>query len=69
MTKQQKGFIVIYFILLAMCGGLLVGSDFLSLAARDAILPIASDGFTLVLGAIVGALSAMLGATASTQSQ
>ncbi len=67
MTKQQKGFIAAYFVLLAVCGGLLIGGDFLSLAARDVILPIAGDGFTLVLGAIVGALSAMLGATSKSE--
>lgn len=63
MSSQQKGFVFIYFLLLAICSGLLIGSDFLSISARDKILPIAADGFTLVLGAIVGALSAMLGAT------
>lgn len=69
MTSQQRGFISVYLVLLAICGGLLIGSDYLSLAARDVILPIAADGFTLVLGAIVGALSAMLGATAKQQSK
>lgn len=67
MSKQQIWFIAIYFLLLAICAALLIVSDFLSFEARDAVLPIATDGFKLVLGAIVGAVSAMLGTTAHSE--
>jgi len=62
-TKQQKSFLVVYFILLGLCAALLIFSNYLDFAVRDVVLPIAADGFKLVLGAIVGALSAMLGIT------
>lgn len=61
MSNKQTGFLAVYFILLFICIGLLIGCNYTSLAVRDAILPIAADGFKLVLGAIVGTLSAMLG--------
>jgi hypothetical protein len=40
-------------------GALFIVSDRLSLTARDALLPIASASFKVVLGALIGALSVL----------
>lgn len=61
MSRNQLIIISLYFVLLALCGGMLLLSDTLSFAVRDAIIPVASEGFKLVLGATVGAISAILG--------
>jgi len=60
-NRAQLFWISLYFALLLICGSMLILSDLLSLRARDAIIPIAADGFKLVLGATVGAISAVLG--------
>jgi hypothetical protein len=36
-------------------------SEFLGPATREQLLPVATDGFKMVLGALIGALSSMLG--------
>jgi hypothetical protein len=61
-TPSQKFFIVVYIGLLIMCTALIVLSDFLSPTVRATLLPVSSDGFKTVLGALVGAISVMLGA-------
>lgn len=61
MSRSQVVLLSLFFLLLAICVGLLLIGDSMSLATRDALLPIASDGFKLVLGALVGALSAIIG--------
>ena len=61
MTKNQTRFLGAYGILLIICIVLMVSSEFLSPVIREAILPVASDGFKMVLGALIGAISSMLG--------
>jgi hypothetical protein len=61
MTKTQIVAISIYIFLLLLCGTLFVVADKLSLTARDALLPIATESFKVVLGALIGAISAVLG--------
>lgn len=61
MTSTQKSFLALYVVLLLLCIGLMVGAEFMSPTIRAQVLPIGADGFKLVLGAILGALSAMLG--------
>lgn len=68
MTKKQVAFISVYFLLLVICAALLIASNFLDFESRDVVMPIAADGFKLVLGALVGALSAMLGITSKNTS-
>lgn len=63
MTNRQLYFLVTYFILLIVCLGLLITADSLSFRSREIVMPIAADSFKLVLGAIIGALSTMLGAS------
>lgn len=62
MTRTQIIAISIYMFLLLICGALFFGADKLSLTARDALLPIATESFKIVLGALVGAISAVMGA-------
>lgn len=50
-----------YFFLMIICVLLLLVSDNFSLSVRDAILPMASEGFKLVLAALIGAISAVIG--------
>jgi hypothetical protein len=61
MTPSQRFFVALYVVLLLMCSVLIVISDFLSPTVRASLLPIASDGFKTVLGALLGAISVMLG--------
>lgn len=65
MNKTQAIAIGIYFVLLLLCTVLLIISNSLSLTVRDAILPLASDGFKLVIGALIGAVSAVIGVRAN----
>lgn len=65
MNKTQAIAIGIYFVLLLLCTVLLIVSNSLSLTVRDAILPLASDGFKLVIGALIGAVSAVIGVRAN----
>jgi hypothetical protein len=62
MSKGQRQFLAAYSMLLLLCTGLIIASEFLGPSVRDTILPTASDGFKTVLGALLGAMSAMLGA-------
>lgn len=68
MSKVHVAAITLYFLLLAMCIGLLLIGDTLSIATRDAVIPLASEGFKVVIGAIVGTISTLLGVKANTQS-
>jgi uncharacterized membrane protein YfcA len=61
MTRTQIFAISIYMFLLLMCAALFFASNSLSLTARDTLLPIASESFKVVLGALIGAISAVLG--------
>ncbi len=61
MTSTQKLAVGIFLLLLFLCGGLLIAAEFLGPTVREALLPIAGDGFKVVIGALVGALSAILG--------
>ena len=66
MNKTQAIAIGIYFALLILCTVLLIVSNSLSITVRDAIIPLASDGFKLVIGALIGAVSAVIGVRATT---
>ena len=59
MSSFQKSILMVYFVLFFTCIALLVGSEFLGPKARETVLPIASDGFKLVLGALIGTLSTL----------
>lgn len=62
MNSAQKTAVVIFFALLCVCIALIALSDLVfGPVARAAVLPVATDGFKMVLGAIVGAASALLG--------
>ena len=63
MTSMQIFLIGVYFALLLICSGLMVFSDMLSIAARETLLPVSADGFKLVIGALVGSVSSILGAS------
>ena len=52
-----------YFVLLLLCTTLLIVSNFLNPQLHEVVMAIAAGGFKLVLGALIGALSAMLGST------
>jgi hypothetical protein len=62
MVAQQKIVLAIFATLLILCGVLIVSAEFLGPTVRGSLLPVASEGFKVVLGAMVGALSAILGA-------
>jgi hypothetical protein len=61
-TPSQRFFIIVYIGLLIMCTALILLSNFLNPTVRAALLPLSSDGFKTVLGALLGAISVMLGA-------
>jgi hypothetical protein len=47
--------------LLLLCVALIIIADFLSPTVRASLLPISSDAFKTVLGALLGAISVMFG--------
>ena len=61
MTSQQRIALILYFVLLLTCVGLFFAANTLTLEARTVVISLAGDGFKLVLGAIVGTLSAIIG--------
>jgi hypothetical protein len=61
MSSVQKAALFVYFILLLICVALMIGAEFLGPTVRTSILPIATEGFKIVLAALVGAVSAILG--------
>lgn len=61
MTKTQTRFITAYAVLLFVCILLMLATEMLGPTGREQILPVATDGFKMVLGALIGALSSMLG--------
>lgn len=68
MNQQQRLCLGIYLALLLMCTTLFFLSSSLPLDARDQLVKLAGDGFKLLLGAIVGALSAILGVASNSPS-
>lgn len=61
MSGLQKFALGVYLALLLLCVGLIVGAEFVGPTVRASLLPVAVEGFKLVLAALVGALSALLG--------
>jgi len=61
LTSSQKFLIGLYVFLLLLCVALIIVADFLSPTVREALLPISADGFKTVLGALLGAISVLLG--------
>ena len=61
MSQQQRIALGIYVGLLVLCVGLMIGAEFLGPTVRASLLPVAVDGFKMVLAALVGAISALLG--------
>lgn len=61
MTKQQALVLGLFFLLVVLCGGLLIASDFLSNALGGKLADVAADSFKIVVSALVGALSATIG--------
>jgi hypothetical protein len=62
MTKMQRTFLYAYGCLLVICIVLMLAAEAFGPITGQTVLPIAADGFKTVLGALLGALSAMLGA-------
>jgi hypothetical protein len=65
MTGIQKVALIIYASLLAVCVGLIVGAEFLGPTVRSSLLPVATEGFKLVLAALIGATSTLLGSASN----
>jgi hypothetical protein len=61
MSRAQCFFLGLYVFLLLLCVCLMVVSDSLSPTVRASLLPVSSDGFKTTLGALLGALSVLLG--------
>jgi hypothetical protein len=61
MSQQQKIALSVYAALLLLCVCLIIGSEFLGPTVRASLLPVSVESFKLVLAALVGAISAMLG--------
>jgi hypothetical protein len=61
MSALQVTILVAYFLLLFLCGAMLVGAEFVGPTVRENMAPLASEGFKTVLGALVGSLSMLLG--------
>jgi hypothetical protein len=61
MTKPQKHFLYFYVGLLLVCIALMLMAEGFGPITGQTVLPIAADGFKTVLGALLGAISAMLG--------
>jgi hypothetical protein len=61
MPPSQRSVIALYFALLLICVALMLGSNLLRPVVSETVLPLAGDGFKTVLGALVGALSVMVG--------
>jgi hypothetical protein len=60
-SQPQKIALAVYFMLLLSCVALMITTEFLGPTAREAILPVAVEGFKIVLAALAGAASALLG--------
>jgi hypothetical protein len=60
-SQQQRIALGVYVGLLLLCVVLIVGAEFLGPTVRASLLPIAVEGFKMVLAALVGAISALLG--------
>lgn len=61
MSTGQTYVVIIFGALLLGCAALLIASNFLGPTAQEAVSLVAKDGFKTVLGALVGALSVILG--------
>lgn len=62
MSSIQRAALAIYFVMLIICILLVVSSEYLGPTVRGALLPVATEGIKLVLAALIGAVSAILGA-------
>lgn len=60
MNIAQVAIISIYLFVLILCAALIVGADFLGPSVRNSLLPVASEGFKVVIGALIGTLSALV---------
>jgi len=63
MNPAQRFFIGLYVALLLLSVAMLIVSEFLDPSVRSQLLPISADAFKTVLGALLGAISVMLGNT------
>jgi hypothetical protein len=61
MSAVQKSALFVYFVLLVTCIALIIGAEFVGPTVRSSLLPVATEGFKVVLAALVGAVSAVLG--------
>ena len=66
MNKTKKWLIVSYFCLIAISIVLIIISHFMGPIIRSNLLPIATHMLTLVLGALLGFLSAVAGGSRNT---
>ena len=62
LTPTQKLAFSLYVLLILICTSLMICAEFLSPTVRTSVLPVASDGFKTVFGALVGAISVLAGA-------
>jgi hypothetical protein len=62
-ATNQWVVVTLFGALLLGCGALLISVDFLGPTAQEAVGAVAKDGFKTVLGALIGALSAIMGGT------
>jgi threonine/homoserine efflux transporter RhtA len=61
MNSIQKSALIVYFSLLLICVSLMICAEFLGPTVRSSILSVATEGFKIVLAALVGAVSVVLG--------
>lgn len=61
MTNTQKQILTVLIVVWLLCIVLMIVSNFLSIATRDAVLEVSKWGFTTVLGAIVGSAATFFG--------
>jgi hypothetical protein len=61
LSSSQRILVGLYVGLLILCAALIVVADSLSPSVRAALVPVSADGFKTVLGALLGAMSVILG--------
>lgn len=65
MNSKQRSIVMIFFVLIAMCALFVIVGDFLGPNASVNLVGAATEGFKISVAALVGALSAILGAGGS----